>query len=235
MKNNQSPHSQTRHYLNKGLLIAVAVIVIMIAIYFVWRDFKPELVLLMHYSPHNRTILLHLIRSHGIADMALLTVIIALMNAIPGLSNSVICIFAGLCYGPVLGLLVNWCGNILGNCLVAALIRQLHFSKHFKQRRLLNELMSFKYPAVGMTLGYMIPIIPSVLVNYSVVQMGMSRLQFLIMVVIGMLPTSFLYAFGGDAIFKGDLKRLIGAVIAILAILLLFRLIHHRHTEKSVS
>lgn len=233
MDNQQSSRTKRRHYLNKGLLIAGATIVILIALYLIWRDFKPEIVLLLHYSPHNRTILLHLIRSHGIADMALLIVIIALMNAIPGLSNSVICIFAGLCYGPFLGLLVNWVGNVLGNCLVAALIRQLHFSKHFKQSRLLNELMSFKYPAIGMTLGYMIPIIPSVLVNYSVVQLGMSRLQFIIMVIVGMLPTSFLYAFGGDAIFKGDLKRIIGVAIAILVILLLFRLIHHRHAVKT--
>lgn len=223
---------QRRHYLNKWLLITFATVIILVALYLVWRDFRPELILLLHYSPHNRATLLRLIRSHGLADMALLTVIIALMNAIPGLSNSVICIFAGLCYGPFLGLLVNWVGNVLGNCLVAALIQQLHFSKHFKKRRLLNELMSFKYPAVGMTLGYMIPIIPSVLVNYAVVKMGMSRVQFMLMVIVGMLPTSFLYAFGGDAIFKGDLKRIIVAVVAILIILVLFTLIHRRQDEK---
>lgn len=232
MNKEESSPEQRRHYLNKGLLIAGATVIILVALYLVWRDFKPELILLLHYSPQNRATLLRLIRSHGFADMALLTVIIALMNAIPGLSNSVICIFAGLCYGPFLGLLVNWVGNVLGNCLVAALIQQLHFSKHFRKRRLLNELMSFKYPAVGMTLGYMIPIIPSVLVNYAVVQMGMSRVQFMLMVIIGMLPTSFLYAFGGDAIFKGDLKRIIVAVVAILIILVLFTLVHRRQDEK---
>lgn len=232
MNNNELPRSD-RKYLNKGLLILVATVIILLAIAWIWHDFKPEIELLLHSSPHNRKILLHMIRSHGLVDMGLLTVIIALMNAIPGLSNSVICIFAGLCYGPVIGLLVNWCGNVLGNCLVAALIHQLHFSKQFKKRRLLNELMSFKYPEVGLTLGYMIPIIPSVLVNYAVVQMKMSRPQFLAMVVVGMLPTSFLYAFGGDAIFKGDLKRIVVVVVAILIILLLFRLIHHR--RKAVN
>lgn len=234
--NRETPSSeQRRHYLNKGFLIADATIAILIALYFVWMDFKPEIILLLHYSPHNRATLLRLIRSHGLTDMALLTIIIALMNAIPGISNSVICIFAGLCYGPFLGLLVNWVGNILGNFMVAALIRKLHFSKHFRRRPLLNELMSFKYPSIGLTLGYMIPIIPSVLVNYAVVQMKISRVQFILMVIVGMLPTSFLYAFGGDAIFKGDLKRIIAAVVAILLILILFTLIHHRQDAQAVE
>lgn len=76
--------------------------------------------------------------------------------------------------------------------------------------------MQHKHPLVGLTLGYMIPIVPSVLVNYACGQLKVSRLQFLLMVAIGMLPTSVLYAFGGDAIMHGDLKRL--GVIGILIV-----------------
>ena len=48
MDNQQSSRKQRRHYLNKGLLIAGATIVILIALYLIWRDFKPEIVLLLH-------------------------------------------------------------------------------------------------------------------------------------------------------------------------------------------
>ena len=75
--------------------------------------------------------------------------------------------------------------------------------------------MDQKHPLIGLTIGFMIPVIPSVLVNYAGARLDVSRKQYLLMVLVGMAPTSFLYAFGGDAIFKGDLTRIISAVICI--------------------
>jgi uncharacterized membrane protein YdjX (TVP38/TMEM64 family) len=71
----------------------------------------------------------------------------------------------------------------------------------------------------------MIPIIPSLLVNYAGSRLKVSRKRFLIMATVGMAPTSFVYAFGGDAIFRGDSKRIIGAIIAIVIIVLCYFLI----------
>ena len=57
------------------------------------------------------------------------------------------------------------------------------------------------------------------------------------MVALGMLPTSFLYAFGGDAIIKGDLKRITIALVIILAIIVIYKVIdgvatHHQAQEN---
>lgn len=231
------PHSRG-HYFSKTLLISLAVILIIMAAAVIYHDFRPELNLILHYNHANQTKLLHLIRAHSYRDMGMLVIIIAMMNAIPGLSNSVICIFAGVCYGPVVGLCINWLGNIVGNCLVAGLITHIHFSDKFKHNKSLQRLTDAKHPLIALTMGYMIPIIPSALVNYAVVQMHTSRKRFLTMVAIGMFPTSYLYAFGGDAIIKGDLKRIIGALIIIIALIVIYKIVdklreRHQVNEKS--
>lgn len=230
MKTNQEHHRP--RYVSKTLLISIAIVLIVLALIGIYHDFKPELNLILHYNHHNQTKLLHLIRAHSYRDMGMLVVIIAMMNAIPGLSNSVVCIFTGVCYGPIVGLLINWIGNVTGNCLVAGLITHIHFSDKFKHSRSLKHLTHTKHPLIALTMGYMIPVIPSALVNYAVVQMKVSRQRFLAMVIIGMLPTSYLYAFGGDAIIKGDLKRIIAALLIIVVGIAIYKLIEYRRERQ---
>lgn len=211
--------------LNKPLLIIGGVVLSIILIYFIYRDYRPELLLLMHMNAHNKMILLHMIRSHGLKDMLLLLALIATFNAIPGMSNSFVCVFAGLCYGPVLGFLINWAGNILGNCGVMSIIRKIDLSKRSKKSKLLNNLLNQRHPLIGLTIGFMVPVIPSVLVNYAGARLNVSRLRYLLMVTVGMVPTSFIYAFGGDALFQGNDKRLVGALVAIIVVIAMFVLI----------
>lgn len=204
-----------RKKIDKKWLIALGTVLAVVVAIFIYRNYRPEINLLLHPVPHEKEILLRMIRSHGFTNSLLLLVLIATLNSIPGLSNSVVCIFAGLCYGPLFGFIINWMGNVLGNCIVMSLIRKIDISKKFKQHKLLKFLMDQKHPLIGLTIGFMIPVIPSVLVNYAGARLNVSRKQYLMMVLVGMAPTSFLYAFGGDAIFKGDLTRIISAVICI--------------------
>lgn len=208
--------------INKAWLLALAGIAALAVIFLIYRDYRPEISLLFNLNPHNQAILSRLIRSHGVKDMLLLLLLIGIFNAVPGMSNSVICIFAGLCYGPLVGFLINWAGNILGNCIVMSLIRKVNLSKRAKQSKLLDYLLHYQHPLIGLTIGYMIPIIPSVLVNYAGARLHVSTPRFLTMVTVGMAPTSFIYAFGGDAIFKADTKRIITAVVAIVIIILIY-------------
>lgn len=204
-----------RKKIDKKWLISLGTVLAIVVAIFIYRNYRPEINLLLHPVPHEKEILLRMIRAHGFTNSLLLLVLIATLNSIPGLSNSVVCIFAGLCYGPLFGFIINWMGNVLGNCIVMSLIRKIDISKKFKQHKLLKFLIDQKHPLIGLTIGFMIPVIPSVLVNYAGARLDVSRKQYLLMVLVGMAPTSFLYAFGGDAIFKGDLTRIISAVICI--------------------
>ena len=59
--------------------------------------------------------------------------------------------------------------------------------------------------------------------------------NFILLVAVGMFPTSALYAFGGDALFKGNYTRLLGLVVLIVIILLLTRFVHQRRVEAATK
>ena len=208
--------------LRKGLLIGVGIVLAICLICLLYHDYRPEIEILLHPEQGNvKEKLLVLLREHEARDVIFLMGLIMIFNAIPGLSNSIFCILAGLCYGPWLGLLINWCGNILGNTIICGLINKIDFSHSFKKNRILTYLMHQKYPAVGMTIGLMIPVIPSILVDYTAIRMKMSFKKIMPMIIVGMFPTSFIYAFGGDAIFAGDLKKIIALLIALFILILM--------------
>lgn len=221
--------------LRKVIFIVGGILVAAILLYLLYRDYRPEIDVLMHPNSHTKAKLLYLIRQHEVRDSLFLLGLIMILNAIPGMSNSVFCILAGLCYGPWIGLAINWLGNILGNCIVESLIKRVSFSHKFKTNKFLNWLMNQKHPSLGMTLGFMVPVIPSILVDYTAARLKIPANRFLLMVIVGMFPTSFIYAFGGDAIFNGDAKKLVGSLIgiAILFVMawLLFRMASKRRKK----
>lgn len=222
-----------KHKINKWLLVGGGTILAIIIFYFIFRNYLPEIRLLFHHPEHQeRRMLYQLVRSHGFTNSLLLLGLIAVLNAIPGFSNSVVCIFAGISYGPIFGFLINWCGNILGNCVVMSLIRKINLSNRMKKHKILHLLIEQKHPLVNMTIGFMIPLIPSVLVNYAAARLNINRRQYMTIVTIGMAPTSFLYAFGGDAIFKGNLKRIIGVLIGIAILVLLYFVVHWLSNQR---
>ena len=81
----------------------------------------------------------------------------------------------------------------------------------------------------------MIPVIPSILVDYAGVRMKLDRGHFLLMIADGMLPTSFLYAFGGDALFNADFKRCSGALVALLILIAMYFLVRRRMKKPTSS
>lgn len=218
--------------LRKMLFIICGILAAGILLYLLYRDYRPEIDLLMHPGKDMKTKLFYLLRQHEVRDGLFLLGLITILNAIPGMSNSVFCILAGLCYGPWIGLAINWCGNVLGNCIVESLIKRVSFSHKFKKNRFLNWLMNQKHPTFGMTLGFMVPVIPSVLVDYTAARLETPPNKFLSMVIVGMFPTSFIYAFGGDAIFNGDIKKLAGALIGIAILFIMAWCLVNRASRK---
>ncbi|WP_367341633.1 TVP38/TMEM64 family protein [Limosilactobacillus sp.] len=223
---------QKQKQLSKWPIIIAAVIISLLVIYFIYRDFRPELVMLFNLNHHNRAVLAHMMRSHGLRDMALLTILVAIFNAIPGMSNSIFCVFAGLCFGPWIGLAINWIGDVLGNCCVYGLLKQVKLSQKFKHNKTLEALLNHPHQRLRLTLGFMIPVIPSVIVNYACSRHRYSAEEYLPMVGVGMLPTAFIYAFGGDALFKGNIKRIIIAVVLIIIIIAGAKVINKRRAIK---
>ena len=55
---------------------------------------RSQIKLLMHPTHEHRVMLTKMIRDHGAKDFLLLMVVIALLNAIPGMSIAAVCILA---------------------------------------------------------------------------------------------------------------------------------------------
>ena len=221
-------------HLNSRWLTILAGIFAIIVLIKVGFDYWPEIKLLMHPTHEHRVMLTKMIRDHGAKDFLLLMVVIALLNAIPGMSIAAVCILAGVCYGPWIGLLISWSGNILGNLAVALLFSHVHLSQKLKKHQLLQKLLNQPHPCLGLVIGYMIPAIPNAVVNYSGVRLKVSPTQMLPLIALGMLPCSFIYAFGGNAIFSENLAQLV-IFAALIIILTLVSVGAHQHHKRASS
>lgn len=216
----------------------LGVILVSILLYLFFLEHSTQF--MQFFDPDkDKLLLMRTFRERSPQDALLLILLTALTSAVPALSSSVICIFNGVCFGPFLGLLLNITGNTLGNSLVAGFFRKFSddhelLHKHKRPNRLFTRLARFKNKMFALILGYMIPIIPSSLVNYFGVKLKMSSKKQLLCIIIGVLPTSFLYAYGGEAIFNGSLVRLGLSILCIIALagggIELYR--KHRHENN---
>jgi uncharacterized membrane protein YdjX (TVP38/TMEM64 family) len=90
------------------------------------------------------------------------------MCAVPGIPTSVISVIVGLSYGPFLGTLINVLGNTCGNILSIALMQHIKlFDQSKKSNRWVKAIREMKHPKIGVMIGYMIPFIPSSLINFA--------------------------------------------------------------------
>lgn len=214
-----------------GIILAVGVIGLLL------RDYYPQIH--QFFNPQNdRMYLKQAFRHHGIKDACLLIILTAILTAIPGAPVAVVCIFNGVLYGPWLGILMNLGGYVLGNLLVIYLLAHFNFIKH--SQRFKNQMASFKRfkdPALAIILGYALPMIPSSFTSYMAVKLKMGIGRLIMCIAIGTLPMSLLYAFGGDAVFRGSTLRIIIAVILILLIFVIlfkvYRQFEQHHQKKA--
>lgn len=217
---------KTRQWL---IWIGVALLLILL-LAIVIKDYMPELRLFADPHGIDQAKLEAMVRSHGPKDMFILGLMIMVMCAVPGMSNAVICVVAGICYGPVIGFLLNWSGNVIGNELSSFMLNKLHLKAHSAR---IQQLIDNNHPKLMMTIGYMIPFIPSVGLNYAAAVRHVNKKDHLLIIMIGMVPTALLYALGGDAILKVDWKRLAIIIIIIVALIginyLLIREFRKRH------
>lgn len=197
------------------LLIGIGLLLLFLLV--LGLQFAPEIRALFDASRDKQAVLA-LVRTHGLDAAVVLMGTTILCCMIPGVPTSMVGVFVGVCYGPLFGGLINIFGNAAGNLLAIQLLNRVPLiHKNKTQNHWTKRLSQLKHPQTGLTISYMIPIIPSILVSYTIQQLGLTKKQELAIAFLGALPASLLYAFGGDALFKGNIKvTLILVVIVIL-------------------
>ncbi len=205
--------------LRKILIIFGLLNVIMYFVIYVIRHFD-MIWTAIHFesSLNNITTLLH---DKSPINFVILVLLTSVTAAIPFLSNAIFQLFNGIIYGPFIGFLMNLCGNILGNFLFIKLLNRIDITDRdliFKDH--LHILKDSKNKNIAFILGYMIPIMPTILVNYGIVDMKVPWRKWLVYVSIGVMPTSLIYALGGGAIMDGNFKLTILLLVLIILVYL---------------
>lgn len=212
----------------------------LLLLYKLYLSYLPELKLLVHFDHHNEELLIKMVRSHGIEDLAFLFILNTICVAIPGLSNGIFCVLNGILYGPAFGFIVNWISDILGQIILMQFLHKLYDIKHMSNSKIYKLLTTQKYPMVALTIGYLIPFIPSATVSYVNILINKNDFKKqLIPIVIGVSPFAYLYAYGGDSILHLNTSRIIKAAVMIVAVALIAAAILFimkrvkKHTKKA--
>lgn len=204
-----------------GLLVAI------------WINYRGIVTSFFSYA-FDRQTLIDLLRHQGKHNAVLFMALIALGSAIPGIPIAAVAILSGVCFGRWLGFGINIIGIVVGNLLAINILDNFpHKIKQSRFRPLTDRLKNMHHPRIGLSLGYAIPMLPTLLVNYAAIEMHMSFKNKATCILIGSLPVSFLYASGGDAILFGNTKTAVSTLILVILLFGLYEII--RRDQKIIK
>lgn len=194
-------------------------------LYLIWINYSGVIQTFFAYA-FDRHMLINLLRHQGKHNIILFMAVIAIGSAIPGVPIAAIAILSGVCFGRWPGFLINVGGIVVGNLLAIYILGAFpHKIKPSRFRPLADRLKNMHHPRLGLSIGYAVPMLPTLLVNYAALEMHLSLRNKITCILIGSLPVSFLYAFGGDELLFGNTKAVIISAILILLLFSLYEII----------
>jgi Uncharacterized conserved protein len=216
---------------HKIFFVTLGVLGIIILLYFIWVNYQKVIEDFFTYTL-NRQMLADLVRQQGKHNAILFMAVIAIGSAIPGMPIAAVAVLSGVCFGRWPGFLVNVIGIVLGNLLAIHILDIFpHKIRPSRFRPLADKLKNMHHPRLGLSIGYAIPMLPTLLVNYASIELNMSLRNKIICIFLGSLPVSFLYAFGGDELLFGNIRDVIIAGIFIVLLFGLYEII--RRDQRS--
>ncbi|MFS1663853.1 VTT domain-containing protein [Streptococcus sp. zg-JUN1979] len=175
-------------------------------------------------------------RSPTLFNFLVLLLLTSVTSAIPFMSNAAFAIFNGITFGPFIGFLMTLLANILGNYLVIEVLKKSPLSREEKKvNEHLKTLDKFPNPRLAIILGYIFPIVPTLLVNYRVVELKLPFKTWLLLAGLGLSPLSLLYSMGGSAILKGNFMVLLVIIIVIALAFLGYKYIEKGRQKHGIN
>ncbi|WP_231952345.1 TVP38/TMEM64 family protein [Latilactobacillus sakei] len=137
--------------------------------------------------------------------------VMVVMTVIPGAPTSAVAMLVGVCLGHWGGFVVNAIGLTLGNLLQVQLLARVRDRRHKKpDSRVYRALVKMRHPAVGVLIGYAVPMIPTAFVNLATGDTHLTAKAQSWACLAGSTIVAFIYAFAGDLlILKQDWKSLL--------------------------
>lgn len=208
-------------FYHKVIFITLGILGIILFSAMIWYQYG-NIIQNFFSNTFDRDVLIDLLRHQGRHNAILFIAVIAIGSAIPGIPIAAVAILSGVCFGRWLGFGVNVVGSVIGNMLAINILGSFpHRVRPSRFRPLADKLKNMHHPRLGLSIGYAVPMLPTLLVNYAAIEMKLSWRNKLICIFLGSLPVSFLYAFGGDELIFGNIKV---TIVAILLVILTFAL-----------
>ncbi|WP_281164434.1 VTT domain-containing protein [Liquorilactobacillus sicerae] len=221
----------------KGLLILISGIIFLITFLAIFSQNVNLNLPKIFDSTTDRQFLISQFRTIGPLSFIAFIIILAIVSAIPGFPNSIVAITAGIYFGPWLGSCLNLIGLVAGSVLSVSVIQLTYDFKEkrtIKRNRVLNDLLQMKHKKIGLTIGYAVPFIPTVLTNLAAVKLKTKLPVIFTCALIGSLPSAVIYSFCGNSLLSGNYKQslVIISIILILALLLVFIRYDRKEQQK---
>ena len=140
----------------------------------------------------------------------------------------IVCIIAGICFGPIYGTIINWAGAVVANSIIFKIAEKTHLNFKGNKRGLVKFVSRFKYPQTGLTLILLIPAFPNFLIDYTASSLKLSLKNYLSAILVGTFPVALFYAIGGHAIFAMNLRMIIAVAVILLLLIFTYALIKRR-------
>ncbi|MGX7173085.1 TVP38/TMEM64 family protein [Enterococcus ratti] len=208
------------------LLFVSGILLIVFISYRLYLEYQIDIQIFFDPKASRRQMMTS-IRSHGFTAALILVLLTGIMCAVPGVPTSVIGVLVGLSYGPLLGTLINVFGNVYGNLLSIFLMRHLKsFTRSTKSNCWVEAIRKMRHPKVGIVIGYMVPVIPSSVINFAITTLNLQIREVILSIIFGAVPSSLLYACGGEALFHGYSKMAILLVASVLVFTFLIVIIY---------
>ncbi len=218
--------------LRKVLIILGVMAVVGYFVAYVMRHWDIIVTFWESRSQAELTAIMSQLRSKTVLNFIILILLTAATAAIPFMSNAIFAVFNGVVYGPGIGFLMNVVSNVFGNFVFIKILEMIDItdSKKKLQSRF-GSIDLLEKTDFGIVLGYMIPIMPTILVNYYVTETKLPWRKWLLYVTIGVAPSSLVYALGGDAVVAGNFKRIAVLLVIIILVYLIVTYVK-RKTKK---
>ncbi len=213
---------------NKIIELILVVSILFVLLIIIINHFSTEIEMLSNPNI-SKEILSKQVRSHGPLTGILLLVVIIILCIIPGLPTSFVGVFAGVVFGPVVGSFISISGNLIGNLLAILVMTYIPLKKGDElSNKLQKKVLTKKHSDIMLSMSYMIPVVPSFAVNYVMSQLKFNLLRKIKVILLGIIPMSILYAFGGNSLLTGDIKIILATLVVIIIFILGISLLKKR-------
>ena len=179
----------------------------------------------------DEAVMVEFIYSHGFRGVPILLGMLILQVIVPFIPSPAIQLLTGLCYGVWWGILINIVGIAMGNTLVFFAIRQSQsfLAPFFKKEHTHHSPLSIKKlsrlnnPERVVFFCFLLPGFPNGIAPYIFAQTKVPFHKYIVAVIAGSIPSSFMATFLGDRLSQGNhVTAIILGFILVLVVILVF-------------